>query len=250
MILWLQSGSSFSKPIRNMTIKAVFFDAAGTLIKPARRVGESYATIAAKHGKDVSASDIAERFRVCFDLAPRLAFPGAADDSLSGLERDWWKQLVARVFEPWSPFERFEDYFAELFVYFAKPEAWALYPEVSETLSELKQRGVILGVISNFDSRLVRILNGLGAGSSFEHIFVSSRVGYAKPDPRIFQVALSRHGLRPPDAIHVGDSETHDLHGANNAGLRGVLVDRGNGTASADHDRVANLKAILSLLND
>jgi putative hydrolase of the HAD superfamily len=248
MIAWLQSGL-FSKPI-NMTIQAVFFDAAGTLIKPARRVGESYATIAAKHGKNVMASDIAERFRACFDLAPRLAFPEATEQSLAGLERDWWKQLVARVFEPWSPFERFEEYFAELFAYFAEPGAWALYPEVLETLSALQQRGLILGVISNFDSRLVRILDGLGAGSSFEQIFVSSRVGYAKPDPRIFHAALNRHGLRPRDAIHVGDSETNDLHGASNAGLRGVLVDRGDSTAAAEHDRVTSLKGILFLLND
>jgi putative hydrolase of the HAD superfamily len=233
-----------------MTIKAVFFDAAGTLIKPARRVGESYAAIAAKHGKDVLASDITERFRVCFDLAPRLAFPGATEHSLSGLERDWWKQLVARVFEPWGLFERFEEYFAELFAYFAEPQAWVLYPEVSETLSALKQRGVILGVISNFDSRLVRVLNGLGAGSSFEEIFVSSRVGYAKPDPRIFHAALNRHGLKPENAIHVGDSETNDLHGANNAGLRGVLIDRDNGISPADRDRVTSLKAIVSMLDD
>jgi putative hydrolase of the HAD superfamily len=233
-----------------MTIKAVFFDAAGTLIKPARRVGESYAAIAAKHGKDVLASDITERFRVCFDLAPRLAFPGATEHSLSALERDWWKQLVARVFEPWGLFERFEEYFAELFAYFAEPQAWVLYPEVSETLSALKQRGVILGVISNFDSRLVRVLNGLGAGSSFEEIFVSSRVGYAKPDPRIFHAALNRHGLKPENAIHVGDSETNDLHGANNAGLRGVLIDRDNGISPADRDRVTSLKAIVSMLDD
>jgi putative hydrolase of the HAD superfamily len=233
-----------------MTIKAVFFDAAGTLIKPAKRVGESYAAIAAKHGKDVLASDVAERFRVCFDLAPRLAFPGVTESSLGALERDWWKQLVGRVFEPWTPFEKFDECFAELFAYFAEPGAWSLYPEVPETLSMLKERCLILGVISNFDSRLVRVLNGLGAGSSFEEIFVSSRVGYAKPDPRIFHAALHRHGLNPENAIHVGDSQTNDLHGANNAGLRGVLIDRGNGTSPADRDRVTSLKAIVSMLDD
>ena len=233
-----------------MTIKAVFFDAAGTLIKPAKRVGESYAAIAAKYGKEVLASDITERFRVCFDLAPCLAFPGATERSLGALERDWWKQLVGRVFEPWSPFDKFDEYFAELFTYFAEPGAWSLYPEVPETLSVLKERSLILGVISNFDSRLVRVLNGLGAGSWFEEIFVSSRVGYAKPDPRIFHAALNHHGLKPENAIHVGDSETNDLHGANNAGLRGVLVDRGNGRAPADRNRVTSLKAIVSMLDD
>jgi putative hydrolase of the HAD superfamily len=233
-----------------MTIRAAFFDAAGTLIKPTRNVGESYAVLAAKHGKKVSSEDISARFRACFDAAPRLAFPGAAEETIGELERNWWKNLVAEVFEPWSPFDDFEAYFTELFAYFASPDAWTLYPEVTETLASLKERGLILDVISNFDSRLVKILDGLGAASLFEHIFVSSRVGYAKPDPQIFQAALDWHALKPNHALHVGDSETNDLQGANQAGLRGVLVDRRKSSAAATPDRVASLKSLVSLLND
>jgi putative hydrolase of the HAD superfamily len=233
-----------------MTIKAVFFDAAGTLIKPARSVGESYAAIAAKHGKEVSSTNITERFRTCFDAAPRLAFPGATEDTVAALERDWWKSLVAQVFEPWSPFVRFEEYFAELFAYFASPNAWTLYPEVLETLTSLKERDLILDVISNFDSRLVRILDGLGAGAQFENIFVSSRVGYAKPDGRIFNAALSCHGLAPAQALHVGDSEINDLSGANQAGLKGILVERGKTSAAPASDRINSLRSILALLDD
>ena len=233
-----------------MTIKAVFFDAAGTLIKPARSVGESYAAIAAKHGKEVSSTNITERFRTCFDAAPRLAFPSATEDTVAALERDWWKSLVAQVFEPWSPFVRFEEYFAELFAYFASPNAWTLYPEVLETLTSLKERDLILDVISNFDSRLVRILDGLGAGAQFENIFVSSRVGYAKPDGRIFNAALSYHGLAPAQALHVGDSEINDLRGANQAGLKGILVERGKTSAAQASDRINSLRSILALLDD
>lgn len=233
-----------------MTIKAVFFDAAGTLIKPARSVGESYAAIAAKHGKEVSSTNITERFRTCFDAAPRLAFPGATEDTVAALERDWWKSLVAQVFEPWSPFVRFEEYFAELFAYFASPNAWTLYPEVLETLTSLNERGLILDVISNFDSRLVRILDGLDAGEQFENIFVSSRVGYAKPDRRIFNAALSYHGLAPAQALHVGDSEINDLSGANQAGLKGILVERGKTSAAQASDRINSLRSILALLDD
>ena len=233
-----------------MTIKAVFFDAAGTLIKPARSVGESYAAIAAKHGKEVSSTNITERFRTCFDAAPRLAFPSATEDTVAALERDWWKSLVAQVFEPWSPFVRFEEYFAELFAYFASPNAWTLYPEVLETLTSLKERDLILDVISNFDSRLVRILDGLGAGAQFENIFVSSRVGYAKPDGRIFNAALSYHGLAPAQALHVGDSEINDLRGANQAGLKGILVERGKTSAAPASDRINSLRSILALLDD
>jgi len=233
-----------------MTIKAVFFDAAGTLIKPARSVGESYAAIAAKHGKEVSSTNITERFRTCFDAAPRLAFPGATEDTVAALERDWWKSLVAQVFEPWSPFVRFEEYFAELFAYFASPNAWTLYPEVLETLTSLKERDLVLDVISNFDSRLVRILDGLGAGAQFENIFVSSRVGYAKPDGRIFNAALSCHGLAPAQALHVGDSEINDLSGANQAGIKGILVERGKTSAAPTSDRINSLRSILALLDD
>jgi len=231
-----------------MTIKAIYFDAAGTLIKTARRVGESYAAIAATYGKTIAASDLSERFRLCFDGAPRLAFPGAAPEEIGQLENAWWKKLVANIFEPWGRFDNFDAYFDELFAYFAKPTAWALYAEAIDTLSALKQRGVTLAVISNFDSRLVPILNGLGAGAWFTDIFVSSRVGYAKPDRKIFQAALNRHGLRAENALHVGDSETNDLKGAQNAGLSALLIDRNQPANQPAPGRIANLREIVSYI--
>jgi len=233
----------------NGRIKAVYFDAAGTLIKPARRVGESYSAIAAKYGKTVAASDLFERFRICFDAAPRLAFANAAPDEIDGLERDWWKKVVAQVFEPFGRFDNFDDYFDELFAYFAEPSAWALFPEVLSTLSALKERHMTLAVISNFDSRLVRILEGLSLGSWFDDIFVSSRVGYAKPDRKIFAAALDRHGLRAENALHVGDSETNDLHGAQDAGLTGLLIDRRQETGRSRPNCIASLEEILSRLD-
>jgi len=231
-----------------MSIKAVFFDAAGTLMKPVRSVGESYAALAARHGKEVAPAEIMARFRGCFETAPRLAFPGALEEEIEKLERQWWKDLVARVFEPWGRFENFDAYFAELFDYFAEPAAWTLYPEVTETLNALKRRGLILDVISNFDSRLVRILDGLGAGAEFENVFISSRIGHAKPDRRIFEFALCRHGLAAAEALHVGDSEIHDLDGARGAGLKGILIERRKNFGAPD--RIDSLRSILELLDD
>ena len=233
-----------------MAIKAIFFDAAGTLIKPARRVGETYTVLARKYGIEVSAADIAERFRLSFHSAPPLAFLGAPPTRIEDLERAWWKELVRRIFEPWDGFQRFDDYFAELFAYFAQPDAWTLYPEVPETLSALERRRMVLSVISNFDSRLIGILEGLGAAHWFEHIFVSSRVGYTKPDRQIFHTALERHSLKAGDALHVGDSEEKDLHGANKAGLKGVLVERNGESNSNLSPRITSLRGIFSLLHD
>src|ERR1051325_3944719 len=81
-----------------MAVKAVFFDAAGTLIKPARRVGESYAVLAQKYGINTSATEIADAFRRFFSNAPPLAFPDANLSETDVLEREWWKTLVRNVF--------------------------------------------------------------------------------------------------------------------------------------------------------
>ena len=119
-----------------MIIKAVFFDAAGTLIKPVRRVGESYAVLAQQYGVNVPAANISEAFRAQFSKAPPLAFPDVNLSAIDALERGWWKTLVRGVFEPAGPFERFDDYFDDLFTYFSRPESWALYPEVLATSRE------------------------------------------------------------------------------------------------------------------
>jgi putative hydrolase of the HAD superfamily len=167
---------------------------------------------------------------------------------LAALERDWWKNLVSRVFVQWGHFERFDDYFSELFEYFAEAAAWTLYPEVPATLAALKERGLILDVISNFDSRLHRILAGLGIADCFDEVFISSAVGHAKPDPRIFQAALQKHGFDPTDVAHIGDSETNDIRGASNLGLKAILVNRGGPQPSPSLPCVGSLNEIFPLL--
>jgi putative hydrolase of the HAD superfamily len=232
-----------------MATQAVLFDAAGTLIKPTNSVGESYASIAGNYGMRVAPAELFNRFRICFDAASPLAFPDAAPDTLSAWEKDWWRRLVRRVFEPFGPFDRFEAYFDELFAYFARPESWQLYPEVIETLRALSERELKLAVVSNFDSRLCNILAGLGAASWLDDIFVSSEVGYAKPDRRIFDFVLRSRHLAATDVLHIGDSVANDIGGAANAGVKGILVDR---KGSHDRDaipRVANLREILDHLD-
>jgi putative hydrolase of the HAD superfamily len=73
-----------------------------------------------------------------------------------------------------------------LFEFFARAEAWKLYPETIEILEQLKKRGLILGVISNFDSRLFGLLDGLGIAHFFDLVVISTQVGAAKPEAAIF----------------------------------------------------------------
>ncbi len=244
----LQLTDRYAKKLPTMALKAILLDAAGTLFTSVRPIGESYAQLARRHGKAVSATELAERFSQCHSTASPLAFPGAQGEELRELERNWWKELVRRIFEPFSPFENFDPYFAELFDYFSKPEAWFLFAGTVETLKTLKERGLILCVISNFDSRLFGILKGLGISSHFDSVLISSQVGYAKPAAGIFKEALNRYGLSPEEALHVGDSPETDIAGAMGAGLQGILLDPSTSN-SADGQRIKNLKGILSVID-
>jgi putative hydrolase of the HAD superfamily len=232
-----------------MATKAVFFDAAGTLIKPARPVGQTYASVAENYGMKASSLEISARFRTCFNASPPLTFGPVGRESIEQLERDWWKQLVHCVFQPFGRFDQFDRFFAELFSYFARAEAWTLYPDVRETLPALRQRGLILDVISNFDSRLIEILEGLGMAGWFEEVLISSRVGHAKPARQIFDAALARHNLAASEAMHVGDSEENDFCGAANAGLTGVLINRSANIPPKHFRQINTLNEIISILD-
>jgi len=233
-----------------MPIKTVFFDAAGTLMRPVRPVGESYALVAGNYGMSVPAAEVSARFRACFGNAPPLAFPAAENNGIRELERGWWRALVARVFEPYGRFERFDEYFTDLFAYFSRADSWRLFPETEETLASLKRRGLKLAVISNFDSRLFGILEGLGVAAEFESILISSHAGYAKPAPEIFRLALERHHTRPAEALHVGDSVEKDAEGARGAGIQGVLLDRNAKLKAAGFPKIKNLSELLPLVEN
>ncbi|WP_143288144.1 HAD-IA family hydrolase, partial [Calothrix rhizosoleniae] len=60
----------------------------------------------------------------------------------------------------------------------------------------------------------------------FSSITISTQVGIAKPDPKIFAIALEKHNCSPTAAWHIGDSIKEDYQAANTAGLRGIWINR------------------------
>jgi putative hydrolase of the HAD superfamily len=230
-------------------IKAVFFDAAGTLFTVNGSVGEIYAHLAREHGKEVSVSDLEAGFRRCFADAPPMAFPEASAGQILVLEKQWWRNIVHDVFAPLGSFPRFADYFEALFAYFAQTEAWQLYPETLATVTALADRGFHLGVISNFDSRLFGLLDGFDLTQFFDPIIISTHAGAAKPEGAIFAQALARHQLHPEGTLHVGDSLSADIAGARSAGMTPVLIDRKATTEKmSDYVRINSLSELLKIV--
>jgi putative hydrolase of the HAD superfamily len=209
-----------------MALAAVTLDAGGTLFAVAEPVGVTYARVAGRHGISLDPRALERGFHEAFAGAPPLAFPGASPTRLAEHERAWWYTVVRRAFGEAATARDFDACFGELFAYYARPEAWRVFPEVRDVLGELRQAGMRLAVVSNFDRRLLGLLAGLELAPLVHHTVCSAGVGAAKPDPRIFRVALARLGAAPRGTLHVGDSVGRDIEGARAAGLHAVLLDR------------------------
>jgi len=209
--------------------QVIFLDAVGTLFGVAGSVGQIYSDIAHQHGVKADATTLNQSFFRAFKAAPPMAFPGCDIHQIPTLEYLWWRRLGQQTFSSagvLDVFVDFDSFFADLYAHFATADPWFVYPEVVQVLQQWQRWGVELGVISNFDSRLHRVLDGLQLADYFQSITISSEVGAAKPNPLIFATALQKHRCDPARAWHVGDSSVDDQRGAQAAGLRGIWLQR------------------------
>ncbi len=206
--------------------RAIFFDAVGTLFRIRGGVGQIYWEAARPYGVRATPLQIEAAFQKVFPLAPPLAFSRVQSHLLRRSEKEWWYRIVREVFERVGMIRNFKAYFEEVFRIFAGIRGWELYPETRQVLKDLKKQGFLLGIISNFDSRILTVCTDLQIYQYFDSIHISSRIGAAKPDPMIFRKAISHHGLRPDQCVYVGDEFKDDVEGARGAGMIPIYLNR------------------------
>ena len=213
----------------NTLPKVIFFDAMGTLFELQSSVGEIYQQHALKYGVNADAKLLNQAFIESFKSAPPLAFINAELEVIKQQEFTWWKSVVATTFDQLKLLEEFSDFtdfFAEVYLYFSTKDPWYIFPETINTLNKWRDLGIELGVISNFDSRLIRLLNILNLEQFFTSITISSVAGVAKPDQNIFKIALAKHKITAQQSWHIGDSLIEDYQGAKNAGISSFWLNR------------------------
>jgi putative hydrolase of the HAD superfamily len=210
---------------RKKKIKAIFFDAVGTLFCLTKTVGDHYALVANEIGLALDPGDLDRAFLNAWRGMPRRV---PIDGPRENDDKDWWHQLVDLVLDqvaPWLGELDRDNFFEIAYEHFAERGVWELYPEVTEVLTSLQPR-FPLGVISNFDSRLRVILEYLGVSKFFRQVFISSELGADKPDPEIFRRAIKMTSFPPTDVLHVGDDPERDWKAASAAGLSIFRLDR------------------------
>jgi putative hydrolase of the HAD superfamily len=228
---------------------AIFFDAANTLLHPEPPVGELYARTARKYGIAVSPTDVQAQFRRSWETLQTKAVGDPVRYGIGEADgRRWWHALVAETFRPLGMPQPFDVFFDELYTLFAQPEVWRVYSDVLDVLATLKARGLILGVLSNWDIRLVPLLEGLGLMPYFHHVVLSAVVGWEKPHQRIFQSAIELAGVPAGQVLHVGDNYQQDVVGAQLAGIYAVWLRR-RGERTANCPVISSLRELLTIID-
>jgi putative hydrolase of the HAD superfamily len=123
-------------------------------------------------------------------------------------------------------------------------------PQAPAALARVRDAGLGAAVISNSNGSVRAILGSLGLMPYLDFVLDSFEVGVEKPDPRIFQLALERAGVRPAQAVYIGDLYSVDVLGARAAGLRAVLLDPGRCWGARDCPTASDLLAAVRLILD
>ncbi|MEO0452773.1 MAG: HAD-IA family hydrolase [Verrucomicrobiota bacterium] len=224
-----------------MKIKFVYFDAGGTLVRTAEPVGITYSKVASHYGFQADADELTLSFaRVWKQLMQRD--PEANGISRVEDDRRWWKEVVRQTWEPFAlpPHFPFDDYFMEVYEAYGRADLWRVYADVEDALQLASEKGIRIGVLSNWDRRLPGILEGLDLLHRFESVVISSEHGVEKPNRKIFDLAREKVGFTESEMGYLGDEERADGQGARGAGWRCEIVRR------PEFDLLAALEKLLT----
>jgi putative hydrolase of the HAD superfamily len=231
-----------------VTIEAVFFDAGETLLSPNPSWSDIAVDVLGSRGHTLTVEQMRLAWRHVGDHFTDAAEAGVMFSVSHEASKKFWTKLYLDQLE----FLGIDDEGAALVLYetFSNPENYRLFDDTLPAITALKERGVKVGVISNFESWLRDMLARFDLLDLFEVVAISGDLDLEKPDPRIFEWAMREMGTRPDVSLHVGDSPNFDAQPAHDLGMTGVLLDRhGRWTdLQADYPIIQTLGAIPELI--
>ena len=225
-----------------MSQRAILFDAGDTLLfpKPTREL--MFQQIAATIGLKLPIDAIRDGYRhLDLHLArygrpfPRVGFsPGAAYNALILEGAGFSGDLLVHAESITAAFSEIESF------------EFQVFSETGDVLNHLVRLGYKLGVVSNWDESLEPICADLGLTRFFDAIVASQVVGFAKPDRRIFEIALQQLNVEKANTFHVGDSYHTDVIGPRNAGITPILFDWKGCYPDVDCLRIETLNELIN----
>jgi putative hydrolase of the HAD superfamily len=229
-----------------MAARAVLLDALGTLLE-LEDPGPPLAAGLAGLGAAVSVEDARSA------VLAEMTYYKAHHDEASDRERlDDLRRRCAEVLRDALPASARELGVPRLTATLLAALRFRPYPEAPGALTALRERGLRLVVLSNWDVSLHDQLAATGLSALLDGAVSSAEVGVGKPHPDIYARALEMAGARAGEAVMVGDSPDTDVAGALALGIEAVIVDRGGAAelpAGAHRvDSLAELPALIESL--
>lgn len=232
-----------------MDTRAVFFDLGGTLLVmrrdrilqkilehegynvPLREIQEAYYSVERLWLRDYGARVLApeETDQAYADLNGRIleklrvVRSGLEASRLAHAVRSKWKEVEETI----------------------RP---SLYPDTERVLRRLFNEGYSLAIVSNAPADTIDVVERLGLKRYTSTVVISGIVGYAKPNPEIFRIALKGVSCAPEETVHVGDVYEADVEGARNAGIRGILIDREGFSGDMNCPKITSLDQVYTYL--
>jgi putative hydrolase of the HAD superfamily len=227
--------------------RAVFFDAGETLVYPHPSFPELLAQTLRREGFSVDPAEIRERLHVVAEVFTRATREKELWSTSPERSRRFWASVYrALMAELGLPFP--DSLAGRLYTTFTDLSNYRLFPDVLPVLEKLRSAGLALGVISNFEEWLERLLESLEVAGFFDVRVISGVEGVEKPDPGIFQLALDRTGVSPQESAYVGDNVTYDIEPAAALGMTAVLLDRRGRHPDTEWTRVTSLDDLPGVL--
>jgi len=215
----------------------VIFDVGGTLLGLHERAPfQEFLASVGLPADDEHARNLHHRL-IAAIAARRDAAQGLGAD---GRELDeWWRGNFVQARPDRS------DLAEEMFRWLIQGRFDRPFDDTVPTLEALRKLGMPLAVISNFGTHLRGLLNKVDLLRYFEFVVVSAEVRLAKPDRRIFDLAVEQAGVPRHRLLYVGDHVGDDIEGAHGAGLDAVLIDRRDRHPEALCPRIHSLQDLV-----
>ncbi len=230
------------------SVQAIFFDAGNTLVYP--RV-EELARDLAVQGFPASVEDFHAAERAGKARLDEWLWPQLTNGKVPrGVDMVYWGEYLRSLMDRIGvPEEARGGIMLRVSNGFKQITLWSkVLPETPAVLDSLRSQGYFLGVISNSLGTIEEQLARVGLAERFETILDSAIVGVEKPHPEIFQLALRRAGVKPSEAVFIGDTYATDVGGAQLAGMRGILIDRVGAYPKVECPRITSLAELPPML--
>jgi putative hydrolase of the HAD superfamily len=226
-------------------LECVLFDAGDTLLAPSPSFHGRLVQVAAEHGVELEEADAAAAI-----AAAVRAAEWPTDWTDPATQRSFWLGFYRHTLVELGHRDDGAALAEALYQTFSDPATYKLFPDVRPALASLADRGITLGVVSNFEPWLEDVLALEGVDHLFAAVAISGKLGVAKPDPEIFLAALAEAGADPAATVHVGDQPANDVAAARAVGITPVLIDRFARHPGPDGvHRVEDLLGLVRLLN-